>query len=345
MTTLNDVEAEPTLKDIASAAGLSVAAVSKVLNNREGVSQVSRDRVMKIIAEMGYRGRGGRISTEPVREATVLTLGRYVMNDSFYGEILSGIVEAGQSEGIAIDVKVVSDGDGSSMPHELFPNGMPKAIVLMGVDGAALIDDIASSRVPAVLVNGMDRSMRLSSVSPDYHFGGAAATQHLLDLGHRNILHITHPYRETIRRRIDGFRTAIEGAGLHFDARQHILDLGNPALLTIDARDVIADYLMNLAHRPSAIVAVNDIVAIAATQAVQKMGLSVPDDISIIGFDDLPVGAHASPPLTTMRVDRREVGRIALRLLQGATETAVIQRIGIGASLVTRGSTKALMNE
>lgn len=339
MTTPNTAEAEPTLKDIASAAGLSVAAVSKVLNNREGVSQVSRDRVMKIMAELGYRGRAGRLASEPLREATVLTLGRYVMNDSFYGEILSGIVETGNAEGVSVDVKIVSDGDGSRTLEQLFPNGFPKAFMLMGIDGASLIDEIVASGVPAVLVNGMDRSMRVASVAPDYHFGGAMATRHLLQLGHKRLLHVTHPYRESIRRRIDGFRNAIEEAGLPFDAERHILDLGSPAFLTIEARDIILDRLASMDERPTAMVCINDIVAIAAIQAVQAMGLSVPDDISVIGFDDLPVGAHASPPLTTMRIDRRELGRIAVKLLQSSGEAAAVQRIGVGAVLLQRGST------
>lgn len=344
MTTLNEARAEPTLKDIATAAGLSVAAVSKVLNNREGVSQASRDRVMKIMADLGYRGRGGRLSSEPLREATVLTLGRYVMNDSFYGEILSGIVDAGKVDGFTIDVKIVSDGDGSRPLQQIFPAGLPKAIALMGIDGAALIDEISVSGIPTVLVNGMDRSMRLPSVSPDYHYGGAMATRHLLELGHRNLLHITHPYRETIRRRIDGFRYALEDAGIAFDADRHLLDLGSPGMLTIEARDMIAEHLGKMTTPPTGIVAVNDIVAIAAIQAVQAMGLSVPEDVSVIGFDDLPVGAHASPPLTTMRVDRREVGRIAVRLLQSMNEAIGVQRITLGAILVDRASTCRVMH-
>lgn len=341
MTTLNEARAEPTLKDIASAAGLSVAAVSKVLNNREGVSQASRDRVMKIMADLGYRGRGGRLTSEPLREATVLTLGRYVMNDSFYGEMLSGIVETGNAVGVSIDVKIVSDGDGSRTLEQLFPNGLPKAFMLMGIDGASLIDEIVASGVPSVLVNGMDRSMRIASVAPDYHFGGAMATRHLLELGHTKLLHVTHPYRESIRRRIDGFRNAIEEAGLQFDAGRHILDLGSPALLTIEAREVIFEHLAGVDELPTGIVCINDIVAIAAIQAIEARGLSVPEDISVVGFDDLPAGAHASPALTTIRTDRRELGRISVRLLQTSAELVACQRIAVGTKLIKRGSTCA----
>ncbi len=337
--TLNDSDPVLTLKDIAAEAGLSVAAVSKVLNNRGGVSQASRDRVLKIMEQIGYKGRGGRLNAEPSREATVLTLGRYAQNDGFYGEILSGIIEAGAREGIAIDVKVVSDSDCDLPPERLFPATRPKALLLLGIDGPALIDSISGLGIPAVLINGMDRTMRLSGIAPDYHFGGWMATRHLLDLGHREILHITHPYRESIRRRIDGFRNALEESGIDFDARRHILDLGTPTMLGIDAREMIGSYLSRTKQPPTALVCINDIVAIAAIQAVQAHGLSVPDDISVVGFDDLPVGAHSAPPLTTMRVDRRELGRIAVGLLQHEGETLSAQRVALGTTLVRRGST------
>ncbi|WP_332302714.1 LacI family DNA-binding transcriptional regulator [Rhizobium sp. GR12] len=339
--TLNDADPVLTLKDIATEAGLSVAAVSKVLNNRGGVSQASRDRILQIMDQIGYKGRGGRLNAAPSREATVLTLGRYAQNDGFYGEILAGIVEAGAREGVVIDVKVVSDSDCDLPPEQLFSGAMPKAVLLLGVDGPPLIDSISRMGIPAVLINGMDRSMRLSSIAPDYHFGGWMATRHLLDLGHREILHVTHPYRESIRRRIDGFRNALEEADIAFDAERHILDLGTPMMLGIDARELVAKYLAKIKRPPTAMVCINDIVAIAAIQAVQAHGLSVPRDISVVGFDDLPVGAHSAPQLTTMRVDRRELGRIAVGLLQHEGETQSVQRVSLGATLVQRGSTGA----
>lgn len=335
----DEFETEPTLKDIAAATGLSMAAVSKVLNNREGVSQANRERVMRTMTALGYRKRKGRSSIEPLRQASVLTLGRYASNDSFYGEILNGIIEAGTSEGIAIDVKIASDGTGSDLIEHLFPSGLPNALLLVGIDNPTLIEQIVDAGIRSVLVNGMDRSMRLSSVSPDYHFGGWLATWHLIELGHREILHVTHPYRESIRQRMDGFRNAIHEAGIPFEPERHVLDLGTPQLMTIDARGIISDYLAKTERRPTAIVCVNDIVAIATIQAIQSHGLSVPDDISVIGFDDLPVGAHSSPPLTTMRVDREELGRSAVRLLQTADSASTVRRMALGTTLVKRSST------
>lgn len=337
--TIDEFETEPTLKDIAAATGLSMAAVSKVLNNREGVSQANRERVMRTMTALGYRKRKGRSSIEPLRQASVLTLGRYASNDSFYGEILNGIIEAGTSQGIAIDVKIASDGASSGSIEHLFPLGLPNALLLVGIDNPALIAQIADAGIRSVLVNGMDRSMRLSSVSPDYLFGGWLATRHLIELGHREILHVTHPYRESIRQRMDGFRNAIQEAGITFEPVRHVLDLGTPQLMTIDARDIISAYLANTDRRPTAIVCVNDIVALATMQAIQSHGLSVPDDISVIGFDDLPVGAHSSPSLTTIRVDREELGRSAVRLLLTANNVSPVQRMALGTTLVKRGST------
>lgn len=343
MSTMDGDAPEPTLKDIARAAGLSVAAVSKVINNREGVSQASRERVTRIMIELGYRGRAGKSTPEPLTRARILTLGRYVTNDGFYGDVFAGIIEAGQAQGIAIDIVIAGETEASSPVSNLSAESFETPALLVGIDSPALIERVVASGSPSVIVNGMDRSMRLPSVSADYHFGGWMATRHLLDLGHRNILHITHPYRETIRRRVDGFRNAIEEAGIHFEPDRHILDLGSPRLLSIEARGKVSEWLAAADRLPTAIVCVNDIVALAAMQEIQARGFTVPDDISVIGFDDLPAGAHASPPLTTMRVDRRELGRLGIRLLvaQAADDTRQIQRIVLAARLIDRQSTAA----
>lgn len=336
------VTVEPTLKDIAREADVSVAAVSKVLNNRPGIGSETRERVLDTAQRLGYRGRGGKadIRSHGLTSAVAVTLDRYVVNDAFYGAILSGLVTSAAEAGIELTVSVLPDIFPGALKM-LWSDGEPEALLLVGIDQSELIDEVAASGVPAVIVNGMDRTMRLPSVSADYHFGAWLATRHLLQLGHRDIVHVTHPYRESIRRRIDGFRNALEEAGIDFDARHHVLDLGAPEMMTMAAGQVILDHIDARGAVPDALFCVNDIVALGAIQALKSRGIAVPKDVSVAGFDGLPVGAHATPALTSMETDREGMARIAIRLLteQGEHPDWTIERVTVGTILKPRQST------
>lgn len=325
---------EPTLKDIAAAAGVSVAAVSKVLNNREGVGGATRDRVLQIAEELGYRGRAGR----QVGRISVLTLEQYVSNDAFYGDILATIGATGSAAGLDVSVTVLRHLD-----EMLMPGGLPQAqaFLLVGVDHPRLIEAVTGLQVPAVVVNGMDPSMRLPSVAPDYLYGAWTATRHLLELGHRDIVHVTHAWRETLRRRLAGFRSALEEAGMPFNPARHVLDLGAPQNINLSARDVLERWLDDGNTMPTAFFCVNDMVALGVMQAVERRGLSVPEDVSVIGFDGLALGGFGTPPLTTVSSDRHALGRIGVELLAArmADPTGPVQRVSVGVDLLLRRST------
>ncbi|WP_111560265.1 LacI family DNA-binding transcriptional regulator [Paracoccus sediminilitoris] len=326
----------PTLRDIATAAGVSVAAVSKALNQREGVSARSRQRVLKAAEELGYLDRSGKGQSGQVSCAALITLGRMVSNDAFYHEIVEGILQQAEAKGIKIIVQMVNEDPQRHTPD--LP-AEADAVIMMGIDYPQLLTKVTASGLPAVIVNGMDRRMLIPSVSPDYHFGGWAATRHLIDLGHRDIVHVTHVYRESIRRRLEGFCDALAEAGIVYDPDNHLLDLGSPARFGIEARGMVETFLSQRRHLPSAFVCVSDAVALGTLQAIQARGLSVPGDISLIGFDGLPVGAHSSPSLSSMQIDRRHLGITAIdTLIDFATNGGPARRIGIGVELIVRES-------
>ncbi|MER0239539.1 LacI family DNA-binding transcriptional regulator [Fulvimarina sp. MAC8] len=330
--------ASPTLKDVARAAGVSVAAVSKALNNREGVSDRSRTLVMKAAAELGYLDRNMKKGTAGLTCASLVTLGPMVSNDAFYQEIVDGITGEAAKIGLSVVIQILDETNG---PHEdtISAKGAD-AVILMGVDRPAYLDMVEASGLPAVIVNGMDRRMRFPSVSPDYHFGGWAATKHLIDLGHKDIVHLTHVYRESLRRRLEGFHDAMTEAGLAYDPDRHFLDLGSPDMIGLSAKPVIEAYLRSRETLPSALFCMSDAVALAAIQAMRSMGLTAPDDISVVGFDGLSIGAHSSPSLTTMHVDRRRLGALAIGALVDHAEDreAPVERIGLGVTLLPRQS-------
>ncbi len=327
----------PTLRDIATAAGVSVAAVSKALNQREGVSARSRQRVLQAAEELGYVDRSAKVRPGQIKSASLITLGRMISNDAFYHAIIEGIVQQAEANGITVNFQVVEeDPDLKDLPV-LPPD--TDATILMGIDYPGLLESVIGSGLPTVIVNGMDRKMMLPSVSPDYHFGGWRATRHLIDLGHSDIVHVTHIHRESIRRRHEGFCDALAEAGIAYDPARHILDLGSPAMFGIEARDVVDAFLAKRDQPPTAFFCVSDAVALGTLYGIQGRGLSVPDDIAVIGFDGLPIGAHSSPTLSSMHIDRNHLGATAIdTLIDFAANGAPARRIGLGVELVVRQS-------
>lgn len=326
----------PTLKDIAKAADVSVAAVSKVLNNRGGVGEATRQRILATSDQLGYSGRAGRSTI--VGSATLLTLEQYVTNDAFYGEILDAVTTESGPAGLDFELAVHrSTADIAQAVRDKTVNGPH---LLLGVDHPDIVEAVVERALPAVIVNGMDRTMRLTSVSPDYHFGAWIATRHLLTLGHRHILHVTHPYRESIRRRIDGFRNAIEEVGIDYDPERHLIDLGSPENISLAAREIVLERFKQ-GDLPTALFCMSDVVAMGAMQAVQAMGLSVPDDISIIGFDGLPLGGYAKPTLSSVQTNRAALGHIGVALLAERIKqpATAVQRVTTGGDLIVRQST------
>lgn len=333
-----------TLKEIAHETGISISAISKVLNNRDGVSPATRERVLQAVAKFGYRPKAAIAALNPaisLGTVDLLTLDQYADNNAYYGEIIDSILHQLSEDGVSAKVTILPTADVRGDGNVRLPRQKaPRSAILVGIDRPELLDSLYERGTNVVLVNGMDRRMRMSSVSPDYHFGGWLATRHLLELGHRKIVHVTHPYRESVIRRLEGFRDALESVGIDFSREKHVLDLGSPNFFSAEARDVIDRFLKESSDLPTAFFCVSDIVAIGAIQAIQAHGLSVPGDISVVGFDGLSIGAHSIPPLTTMRIDRRKLGSTAAQLLEELikVEDAPIKRIGMGVELVVRQS-------
>ncbi|MBF9232448.1 LacI family DNA-binding transcriptional regulator [Microvirga alba] len=335
--------AMPTLHDIARAAGVSVASVSKVLNNRPGVSEESRRRVLDIAGELGYLGRAGRASRSAVNSVTIVTLSRYFSDSQFYEEIFQGIMEEADARSLDTDVRLLpSDGPGAEVDvSDIFRNGLPGSILLLGLDQPAIVEQVVASGVPAVIINGLDPTMRLSSISPDNRFAGWLATQRLLEVGHREIVYITLPLRLSLRRRLDGFRDAMESVGITFDPDRHVIDLDKEKVADFETRIAIdRAFKSGRLKETTAFLCSTDIIALGVLQSLEARGLSVPSDYSVIGFDDMTIALHSRPPLTTMRIDRVELGRqgIAMLMEQIANPNTSPRRVAMAVPLIERAT-------
>lgn len=336
-----------TLRDIADAAGVSVAAASKVLNNRGGVSEENRQRVLAAADKLGYQGRSARaFQRAGVGSAAIVIPAAHYSDSLFYEDIIRGVLEECQAGGLSVEVRLVTPSaeGGQAEIDDILADPDGGAVVAIGLDDTGLISRIANAGVPAVLINGMDRSMRIDCVLPDNWSAGWLATQQLLAAGHRNIVHVTLPHRLTMQRRMEGFGTAMTEAGLGFDPARHVLDLGQMGFAETQARAaIIAAHKAGRLLDVTAFFCSSDMVAFGVMQGLQSLGFSIPEDFSIIGIDDVALAGSSRPPLTTMRIDRAELGRAGAQLLLARITNAArgTVRMNMGVDLVTRATIAA----
>lgn len=171
------------------------------------------------------------------------------------------------------------------------------------------------------------------------------ATRHLIELGHRDIVHVTNIYRPFIARRLEGFRDALEEAGIPFDAARNVIDIPQQGHFSIETTAEAIFRLVSEGNlRATAIFCVSDYIAFGTIQGIQRAGRNVPDDFSVISFDDLPLAQLCRPAITTVGVDRPAVGRLAVERLVGRLHEpeGPTLRIDVGARLTVRESARRL---
>lgn len=341
---MSEISVGPTLRDIADAAGVSVASVSKVLNNRGGVGDDSRRKILEQAERLGYQMRAARSLSKAGVETCLLIIPAQIYSGSaFYEDVVQGILAEATANSLRLEIRLVSLDSEIAVGEveDMLRTVQPDAFIALGVDHPLIIDRIVACDVPAVVVNGMDRTMRLSCVLPDNWSAGWLAAQQLFAAGHREIVHVTYPRRLSLQRRLDGFRVALEEAGIAFDNDRHVFDLGRIGLGEPEITVAIRKAFMEGRYASAtAFFCGNDHIAISVMQALRSQGHSVPGQYSVIGIDDIAIAQHSNPPLTTMRVERAELGRIGVQLLleRIADPAASIRRINLGVKLIERAS-------
>ncbi|MFD5560763.1 LacI family DNA-binding transcriptional regulator [Kitasatospora griseola] len=325
----------PTLSEIARAAGVSAPTVSKVLNGRTDVAPATRAKVEEILRRTGYRRR--RTTAPPSR---LLDLVFHQLDSAWAVEVIRGVENVARDEGLSI---VLSESAGRLTPGQTWVDGVlarrPAGVVLVLSDlDAAQRDQLTSRDIPFVVLDPAgDPADGVPAVGTGNWQGGLAATRHLLDLGHRRIAVISGPSGMMCSRaRVDGYRTALETARLPVDP-----ELIHEGDFHHEAGYAAARALLTRDDRPTAIFAGNDLQALGVYEAARELGLRVPQDLSVVGFDDLPLARWVGPPLTTVRQPLVEMAETAARLAVelGRGEHPAATRVDLATSLVVRAST------
>lgn len=324
----------PTLASVARSAGVSIATVSKVLNGRTDVAPHTRSRIQQLLHQHDYvapalrRAEAGQRPTIELQFAGELK--------TYSAEALQGIMDAAADLGVSV---VVSKPDhGPRWARDLVLAGRRALIGVTSVYTAAHLNALDRAGLPLVVLDPLHLPhSRVTSVGATNFAGGLAATQHLLSLGHRRIAYIGGPAIAACNQaRMHGYRAAMEAE----DARipRSYVRAGE---FTYQSGQHAAIALLDLAEPPTAIFAGNDEIALGIIETARARGLRVPEDLSIVGFDDTLLARMAAPPLTTVRQPLREMGavalRTALRLANG--EKVESHHVELATDLVVRDST------
>jgi DNA-binding LacI/PurR family transcriptional regulator len=326
------------MADVARVAGVSHQTVSRVLADHPNVRKETRAKVLRAIEEMGYRRNS---SARALVTRRTRTLGVVASNTTLYGpaSTLFALEEAARAEGYTVSTvnlrKLVVDTLSEALDH-LGEGGVEGVIVLAPQRSAA--EALAELRRPyPVVAVGTGSGAQIPSVNVDQHLGARLATGHLLAAGHATVWHLAGPedWQEAVDRTV-GWRTALEAAGIEPPAP---LQGDWSPLSGYRAGQELAGWV---GRGLTAVFVANDQMALGVLRALREAGVRTPQDVAVVGFDDIPESEFFAPPLTTVRQDFAEVGKrsisLLLDLIEGRSPSGV-EGVQIEPQLVVRAST------
>jgi LacI family xylobiose transport system transcriptional regulator len=330
----DEVDSRVTLAEVAGRAGVSLSTVSKVLNGRSDVSRTTRAKVEQLLETHGYRRRSQTAPQAPLIEVVF-----HELESVWAMELIRGVENVAKEHRAGV---VLTESGTRHAPGPEWAEGMlrrrPLGVVLVFSSlPDAVKRQLTSRAVPFVIVDPAgDPDADVPSVGSANWAGGMAATRHLIDRGHERIGIITGPEDMMCSlARLDGFRSAMNMAGLSVDPRHvrfgdfHVQGGFGHAMELLEGPD-----------RPTAIFAGSDLHAMGVLEAARRQGLSVPRDLSVVGYDDVPLAQWSSPPLTTVHQPLRQMAEEAARLLLTPRDPGKpTLRMELATELIVRQST------
>lgn len=334
-----------TIKDVAKAAGVGQATVSRVLNGSGPVGQETRERVLAAARSLGYVPN--MLARGLVNRATG-TVGLIIpdITNPFFPAVTRGVEDAASQAGYTVFL-CNTDNDPAREEVDVLKlrERCVDGIIFVGSQSrrerlARLVQD----GIPVVVTDRAVPDLDADSVLVDNKLGAQNAVSHLIDLGHTRIAHAAgHRETPTGQGRYQGYCEALAGAGLPVD--EHLVFWGE---FTVESGIQAGQVLLGRSPRPTAIFAANDLLALGVIRAAQEAGLAVPEDLSVVGFDDIPMAALVSPPLTTVRQPAYEMGRLAMSMVLDRLTGQVTgggRHHLLQPALILRGSTRRLADK
>lgn len=302
-----------TIKDIAKQAGVSHTTVSRALHNSPLISETTTHRILEISKDLGYHPSFAARSLKTNRSQALGVIVSHIA-DPFFSEILQGIDDVAQANGYSLFIA-------AAQYDPVREHAIVQTMHEHRVDGVVLCsprftpeqsDQLHSYNIPIVAINNQAAEGYQYSIYHDDVDGGRQACEHLVHLGHRRIAYLGDTSSgRTSQERLTGFQRVMEEAGLCIRPEYIHQVSGNTATHGLAG----IDYFLSLTERPTAIICYNDMVAVGVLKGLHQAGLSVPDDISITGFDNIMYSDFTQPPLTTIDQPKRFLGAEAARMM------------------------------
>ncbi|MDQ0856582.1 LacI family DNA-binding transcriptional regulator [Bacillus sp. V2I10] len=330
-----------TIYDVAEKAGVSISTVSKVLNNTGSLAAKTRKKVKETMQELNYQP-----SVAASVKKRIQMIGLLIPNiaNPFMAEVARSIENHLKRHGYSLmvystDNDLKNEVEYISILKQKYTDGI---IVATGLKKEKVIKDLIKTDLPIALLSRDVPSLAIDTVLVDDYLGGYEATNYLISLGHKKIAMITEDTTfSNLRARVQGYKKALEGAGLNYDeslvlTNNTSLDEGKKSTLT----------LLKKSSPPTAVFASTEFLAIGALQGAHELNVKVPDELSIVGFDDTVLSAICEPPLTTIAQPIEEMGKKVVELLieEIAKKKESKQRVVLSPKLIVRNSTAKKSN-
>lgn len=328
-----------TIKDIAKAAGVSHTTVSRALKGHAAISPQTTARIQALAEEMGYTPSAVAQSLLSQRTQTI---GMIITTtaDPFPVNIVGGVEEVAQAAGYSVFLSSSHNNPRQEMAVvETFHRRRVDAIIVSSSRlGSVYRSELDQIQIPIVLVNNQEEGEYLHSVAVDDVQGARLAVEHLLQLGHRRIGYVGAVNRpKSNRRRIVGYQAALEAAGIPIDPSLVVAPVEET---DVDQGKKGVDYLLDA--NATAIFCYNDLTAIGALMECRRRNIAVPQQLSVMGFDDIEIATYVTPPLTTIHQPRSRLGKLAMQMVLDLLDGKSVQDKVLNCNLVTRQSTADL---
>jgi LacI family xylobiose transport system transcriptional regulator len=325
------------LAEVARVAGVSVSTVSKVLNGRSGVSSTTRSRIVELLGEHQYRRRNSSRPTSPLLEVVC-----YDLDSAWALEVVVSLERVARESGLGMVLTSTDDrlGPGQEWLDAVLQRQSVGVILVIADLPASQKEQLRARGIPIVMVDPVgDEAPDMPSVGSANWMGGYAATNHLIELGHRRIAIVGGPDGVmAATARLSGYRAALSAAGIA-ERPEYI----RPGEFHHSDGMSQGTVLLTMDDRPTAIFASSDLQALGVYEAARSLGLSIPRDLSVVGYDDLKIAQWTGPALTTVRQPlsemAEEAGRLVMRLRSDPQLSST--HIELANRLVVRDSTAA----
>ena len=315
-----------TIRQVAERAGVSIGTVSRAFKNQPGLTEGTRQQVLRVAMELGYDT--ANLRPAKLRRISFLTsrLPDLAVNP-FYSPVLHGVEDACRDEEIVLSYRSLRPGDRVT---EIVRRHEADGLLCAGFFETKLLERIAGLGLPTVLID--HAAPGFPAVNADNFNGAHRAVSHLIHQQRRRIAFLGGPPHYSIQQRQRGFRQALFDAAIPADPMLEVASDGR----TVESVDQVVAPLLDLPVPPDAIFAFNDLSALSAMKLCLERGLRVPEDISIMGFDDIESASHSRPALSTVRVDKERLGRCGVELLGRRSSD---EQVTVDVDVVVREST------